>query len=112
MTSPYEDEGIPDVAVDEDPLDAMEPPHDYPMAVEDYGTTPAEQHEGESLDGRLARERPNVDPYPTDEQQSRLVAPDEGAHSDTEKDLIATDVGPDLGGFSAEEAAVHVEPER
>ncbi|MEV4800575.1 DUF5709 domain-containing protein [Nonomuraea sp. NPDC049421] len=41
----------------------------------------------------------------------RLVAADEGAHGDDEPDEIATEVGPDGGGFTAEEAAMHIEPE-
>jgi hypothetical protein len=42
------------------------------------------------------------------ERAGRLVDADEGTRSDTEKDLIATDVGIDGAGASAEEAAVHV----
>lgn len=42
----------------------------------------------------------------------RIVEPDEGARTDTEKDVIATDVGRDGGGTSAEETALHVEQER
>jgi len=42
----------------------------------------------------------------------RLVEPDEGAHTDTEKDLVASDVGVDGGDLSAEEAAVHIEEAR
>src|SRR6516225_1995802 len=38
----------------------------------------------------------------------RLVAEDEGAHPDTEADLVARDAGIDGGAASAEEAAVHV----
>ena len=41
----------------------------------------------------------------------RLVEPDEGARTDTEADLVARDAGTDLGGYSAEESAMHVEPE-
>ena len=36
------------------------------------------------------------------------MAEDEGAHSDDEEDLVATDVGIDGGAASAEEAAIHV----
>jgi uncharacterized protein DUF5709 len=43
-----------------------------------------------------------------DERAGRLVSPDEGAHVDTEKDLIAGDVGIDGAAASAEEAAVHI----
>lgn len=41
-------------------------------------------------------------------RSGRLVAPDEGAHSAEEKDLIGSDVGFSGGAASAEEAAVHV----
>jgi hypothetical protein len=41
----------------------------------------------------------------------RLVAPDEGAHPDAEPDEVAREVGPDFGGYTAEEAAMRVEPE-
>src|SRR5206468_349819 len=43
-----------------------------------------------------------------DGRAGRLVAPDEGAHADEEKDLLAQDVGIDGAAASAEEAAVHV----
>lgn len=106
----------------------MEPPHDVPLAADDFGTTQAELHDGEPLDGRLAREEPDVldaVDRPADESFfadtpgaqaagqgiGRLVEPDEGARADSEKDLIASDVGTDLGGYSAEEAAMHLEPE-
>jgi hypothetical protein len=46
------------------------------------------------------------------EAVGRLVEPDEGAHPDTEKDEVATDVGRDGGDVSAEEAALHLEEER
>jgi hypothetical protein len=43
-----------------------------------------------------------------DRRAGRLVAPDEGVNVDDESDLLATDVGIDGSGASAEEAAVHV----
>ena len=43
-----------------------------------------------------------------DPRAGRLVAEDEGAHPAEEADLVASDVGVDAGGASAEEAAVHV----
>lgn len=106
----------------------MEPPHDTAVAVDEFGTTAAEQRDGESLTGRLDREVPDVlsaVDLPADESAGadtpfderagqgvgRLVELDEGARSDTEPDMVATDVGTDLGGYSAEEAAMHVVPE-
>ncbi len=43
-----------------------------------------------------------------DPRAGRLVAPDEGSHSDVDKDEIALDVGPGGYGASAEEAAMHI----
>ncbi len=83
---------------------------------------------GESGDARLATEAelddpeveelvaeaggdtdvPGVEFAEQDLRAGRLVAPDEGAHGDTEKDLIAYDAGISGAGASAEEAAMHV----
>ena len=41
----------------------------------------------------------------------RIVEPDEGARTDAEKDTVASDRGTDGGGFTAEESAMHLEPE-
>jgi len=41
-------------------------------------------------------------------RSGRLLAPDEGAHEDVDKDMIAGDVGIDGAGASAEEAAMHI----
>jgi hypothetical protein len=109
----------------DDPLDAGYLPADRWSAGERFGTTLEEEREGESLDQLLAEEEPDVDPYaegdlPQDgplasdyaePRAGRLVAEDEGAHSDTEADLVARDFGVDGGAASAEEAAVHVEDE-
>lgn len=44
------------------------------------------------------------------EEVGRLLAPDEGAHGDREKDEIASAVGRESDELSAEEAAMHLEP--
>ncbi|MCW6006831.1 hypothetical protein K1W54_19905 [Micromonospora sp. CPCC 205371] len=44
---------------------------------------------------------------PEDEPVGRLVADDEGAHTDEEPDSVAHDVGADAGGATAEERAIH-----
>jgi hypothetical protein len=117
----------------DDPLDQGIAPPDRWSAGEGFGTTAAEEQEGESLDQLLAEEEPEPDPYadadrdpqadedrPADDlfgdaepepRSGRLVADDEGAHPDTEPDLVARDVGIDAGAASAEEAAVHIEDE-
>ena len=133
--SAHEAQGIPDPGyADPGQLESgdteatTEPPHDTALAVDDYGTTGREVAEGESLDGRIGREEPDVlaqadrpadegigNDTPFDERAGqnvgRLVQPDEGARTDTEKDLVAEDRGTDLGGYSAEESAMHLEPE-
>ena len=90
-----------------------------------YGTTLAEERQGEGLDRLLAQEEPDVgaDGAWTDEDEpnddgrvplpraGRLVAADEGAHGDDDADLFASDAGIDGGAASAEEAAVHLTDE-
>jgi hypothetical protein len=121
-------------AVDErtydDILDEGYSPPERPLGVSRTGTTAAEQHEGESLDERLRQEVPDVtvppgdgvgdlpggegepvDPEAGAERAGRLVAPDEGAHPDTTKELVAEDEGIDGGAAGAEEAAVHIVPD-
>jgi len=119
----------------DDPLDQGIVAPDRWSAGERYGTTLEEARAGESLDQLLAEEEPERDPYADDElspsegveeewadedvdgmllddgadpRAGRLVAGDEGAHSDEEADLVARDVGIDAGAASAEEAAMHV----
>jgi hypothetical protein len=132
-SDPFEDEGLasaePGLAgkrITGDPQDNMPVPGDRPVAVDDFGTTAEEQQEGESLDGRLSREEPELleraastpdvsenadNPYPVDrdERVGRLVESDEGAREDDEPDAVAFDVGTDQGGFSAEERAMRIE---
>jgi hypothetical protein len=96
----------------EDPLDAGYSPPDRPSHSW-RGETAEEAEAGETLDQHLAEEEPEVgegdlDIADEDPRSGRLVAPDEGAHADEESDEIATDVGRDGQGASAEEAAVHV----
>lgn len=103
---------------------------------EEFGTTAREQAEGEPHTSRLAREEPDVltdasvaapgdqasdadNPFPEGSQVEgpgtdrvgQIVEPDEGAGPDLEKDAVARDAGTGTGGFTAEEAAMHVEPE-
>jgi hypothetical protein len=134
-SDPFEDEGqasaepgLASKRITGDPQDDMPVAGDRPLAVDDYGTTALEQSLGEPLDVRLAREEPELletappvvtdregidNPYPADreEQVGRIVQSDEGAREDTEADMVAIDVGTDQGGFTAEERAMHIEPE-
>ncbi|MFD8595281.1 hypothetical protein ACFV1L_09790 [Kitasatospora sp. NPDC059646] len=108
-----EDEGLPDLA-DGSPTaarasDPQRPPvpGDRPVAAESYGVTGDEQARGESLDAKLAAERPDVTGAGTGE-------PDDPAGqialSDPRTDLRGEESGP-RPGLSAEEEAVRVRSE-
>lgn len=109
-----------------DPLDTGIDAGDSYRGATRFGTTHDEEARGESLDDLLAEEQPDSagdDDEWTDEEQprdddreaeprsGRLLAEDEGAHEDDDKDLVAFDVGIDGGAASAEEAAVHLTDE-
>jgi len=110
------------------------PPQHWTSAIR-YGTTGAEQEDGESLDQLLAEEEPDdnvdedadnpadtiADPDAADEdldglllddgpdpRAGRLVAEDEDSDLDADGDLVAHDAGIDGGASTAEEAAMHV----
>ena len=127
-----DDRGVDDL------LDEGYSPPERPRGVDAFGTTLAEQQQGESLEQRLAHEEADPanaleDPLEYSDmvggddpdaiaaeddflgdgevggrRSGRLLAPDEGAHEDTESDMVADDVGIDGGGSSAEEAAMHI----
>jgi Family of unknown function (DUF5709) len=127
--NPPEDDGVLDASdtLDDDrvsdPLDTGIAAPDRWTAADRFGTTPAEERAGESLDQLLAEEEPDVDPYAEaddDEDEltrrgydeepraGRLVEPDAGIAQDEEADAVAWDAGIDGGAASAEEAAVHL----
>jgi hypothetical protein len=104
--------------------------------VLDEGYTPADRPsdfstDHEALEARLSRELPETPPTrddpigdttdtdgePYDNEvgttsSGRLVAADEGVDSDDDAYLYARDVGIDGAAASAEEAAVHVVPDK
>jgi Family of unknown function (DUF5709) len=112
-----------DGAPGDDPLDrGVAPPERWSAGMR-TGTTADELEAGESLDQLLAEEEPDPalgadedwpdddsphDDDPSDPRAGRLVAHDGGHHVRRQAQLLAHDVGPDGGGASAEEAAVHV----
>jgi Family of unknown function (DUF5709) len=119
----------------DDPLDrGVAPPQRWTAAIR-FGTTAAEQEDGESLDQLLAEEEPDVDAWADDDEPAdiardpdagdedvdglllddgpdpragRLLAEDEGTQPVGEPDLVARDTGIDGGAATAEEAAMHV----
>jgi len=126
-----DDRGVDDL------LDEGYSPPERPRGVDAFGTTAAEQRQGESLEQRLAHEVPDPatvwadsqagpdmvggdDPDAIaeeddffgseevgDRRSGRLIA-HEGGYEEAESDMVADDVGIDGGGASAEEAAVHI----
>ena len=114
-----------------DVLDTGWSPAERPWAVDDWGTTEAEESAGESLDGRLARELPDsaedegdglgdsldtdgelLDDEVGDLRAGRLVDAGDGGTSDIDDELYARDEGIDGAAASAEEAAVHIVRDR
>jgi hypothetical protein len=114
-----------------DVLDTGWSPPERPWAVDDWGTTDAEESAGESLAGRLARELPDdaaddgdglgdasdsdgelLDDEVGDERAGRLVDADAGGSQDSDDELWAQDEGIDGAAASAEEAAVHIVRDR
>ncbi|GAA3447156.1 DUF5709 domain-containing protein [Planomonospora venezuelensis] len=66
---------------------------------------------GAGQDWSAQPEEPSGAVWDEPRRAGRLVAADEGVREDAEADLVADEVGPDAGGYSAEEAAMRVEPE-
>lgn len=101
-------EGIPDLETPINEFEGMLPPRDYPQGATEFGVTPEEERQQEPLAERVLREEPDVLPG-DDGAAGRLVQPDLGVvGADVEATEVAGDVGPDDGGFSAEEAAMHI----
>jgi Family of unknown function (DUF5709) len=101
-----EGESLDQLLAEEEPDDTLELTEDEleddDEDAEDIEEYDAEDDAGdEDVDGLLLDDGP-------DPRAGRLVAEDEGAHPDEEEDLVATDVGIDGGGATAEEAAIHV----
>ena len=119
-----EDEGLPEVANDDSPTSelAEDPefaplPGERPGASADFGTTSLEQAEGESLDGRLARELPDAAPdvRPAEDPQrafAQLEQDDTTPLTDSGTERTADDIEASadapVGGEGPEESAVHV----
>lgn len=101
-----------------DGLDSGYVPPDQPYLLDEPRLTAAELSEPETLDERLARERPDVLQSPeqsTDIDVTRAgrIAPTEaGLDGESANSLEAVDAGIDGGAASAEEAAMRrVEPD-
>lgn len=110
------DRGVDDV-LDE----GYTPPENW-SAAQGFGNTAAEMRQGETIERRVAQELPEVDPNkltgpwnPIREPREvgsvragRLVDAAQGTGLDVEAESVASDVGIDGAGASAEEAAMHI----
>lgn len=93
---------------EEELADGWSPP-DTPTAVDEVGTTLAEQRAGETLTEREMRSHPESwrDPEVDPEVTDRLRDDAGDGILDEEKDLVADVARGDSQGLTAEEAAVH-----
>jgi hypothetical protein len=109
------DRGVDDV------LDEGYIPPDAWSVLETYGNTANEMRRGESIDQQVAAEipervseapawrpEPGQTEYVGGRRAGRLVALAPGFDDDTVPDTLASDVGIDGGGATAEEAAMHI----
>ena len=120
-----EDDGVPEVAQDDSPTqERAEDPQFEPLPGEranasvDFGTTAFEQSEGESLDGRLARELPDDAPdvRPAEDpdrslgqlEQDTSTTPDTDSGTNRTADDVEATADPSIGGDGPEQAAMHV----
>jgi hypothetical protein len=123
-------ESLDDEETEYDP-DTGYSPNERPWEIDRWGLTAAEAARGEDLAHRLARELPDqvddvagdgigdtvgTDGEPLDDQvgdvrAGRLLAAEQDP-ADAGSDQWAWDAGIDGGAASAEEAAIHIVPER
>jgi hypothetical protein len=120
-----EDEGLPEVAQDDSPTqERAEDPQFAPLPGEranasaDFGTTAFEQSEGESLDGRLARELPDESPdvRPAEDpdrsvgqlEQDTSTTPDTDSGTNRTADDVEATADPSVGGEGPEQGAMHL----
>jgi hypothetical protein len=115
MTS-MDAEGIPDLETPVNQDEGLIPPRDHPQAVDEFGTTAAEERGYESPADRLAREEPDFDESDVARAADGAIGgqlTDAGSQDidgiDDEKDAIASVLGTDEDvALSAEEAAMHI----
>jgi hypothetical protein len=94
---------------DEESLDELlaEEEPDPTLSSDEYWSADSESDESdpdagdEDIDGLLLDDGPEP-------RAGRLIAPDGGHNPRRQKEMLAHDVGPDGGGATAEEAAVHI----
>ncbi len=120
-----EDEGVPEVAQDDSPTQerAEDPqfaplPGERPNASTDFGTTALEHSEGESLEGRRARELPDDSPdvRPAEDpdrgvgqlEQDTSTSPETDSGTNRTADDVEATADPSVGGEGPEQGAMHL----
>ena len=120
-----EDEGMPEVAQDDSPTqERNEDPQYAPLPGEranasaDFGTTALEHAQGESLEGRLAREVPDdaADVRPAEDpdrgvgqlEQDTSTTPDTDSGTNRTADDVEATADPSVGGEGPEQGAMHL----
>ena len=113
MSSPFEEEGIPEVDDRTSEIEEFPLPRDFPQGVEEYGLIAEDQRRDEPLTDRLSRELPDEPPRESDALEGRLHEPDSDVEEvDQTAEAVAVEAEEDeVYGLTAEEAAIHVEPE-
>lgn len=126
LSSQLDAEGIPDMEgsppgmSEEDRLEGITPPRDFPQGVDEFGIVNAEQRLDEPLAERVWREEPEVRPGDPDtagihtgvveeDAVNRLASPQaELGELDVTKDEVAHELHDEPTALSAEESAMHV----
>ena len=94
-------ESLDQLLAEEEPDDTLDETEDEEEEYDEEYDEDDDDAGDEDVEGLLLDDGP-------DPRAGRLVAEDEGAHEDDEEDLVASDVGIDGGGATAEEAAIHI----
>ncbi|WP_216213264.1 hypothetical protein [Amycolatopsis aidingensis] len=93
-----------------DPLEAGVEPPERPAAVDRYGMTPFEEHQGEDLEQRLAQEQPDT-PVPGVRERPVEATPATGLDETLEQETMDTEqVAPAEPG--SEDREIHTPAER
>ncbi|WP_248963410.1 DUF5709 domain-containing protein [Sphaerisporangium perillae] len=98
--------GPDDMGDDEQLTEIEEWTDNLPIGHEIVSEDPEDR---DGISRRVWQEAPERGHVPREEY--RFVAPDEGARPDEESEEYAAEVGQDDGDFSAEERAMHIEPD-
>lgn len=107
---PGDDEQSVAESLDDDAVDVTDYPPDRLQGADQFGTTPVEEHGGESVGQRDRRYDHREDLGEAQEPLAGLLDEDDPFDDDTTAELVAVE-GDEPDTYSAEEAAVHLTDE-